>query len=70
MKLRIWGTESECAAMVQLIKECVPHQYIKSISGFYRNDRRKCEFSNEGRVYCDFKDLPDGMALIPKGGKP
>lgn len=56
MKLRIWGTQEECAAMVKLIRANVPEYYIKSISGWYRNDR-KGQFSTEGRVYCDFRDI-------------
>ena len=40
MKLRIWGTQEECAAMVAVIRANVPEYYIKSISGWYRNDRK------------------------------
>ena len=59
MKLRIMGTAEECAVMVALIRENVPEQYIKSISGFYPNRRQT--YSNEGRVYCEFSDLISQM---------
>lgn len=58
MKLRIWGTREECAAMVAVIMANVPEKYIKSVSGWYQNNRHG-EFSTEGRVYCDFRDMPD-----------
>jgi len=59
MKMRIMGTEEECAAMVNLIRSTVPKEYIKSISNFYPNRRQT--FSNEGRVYCEFSDLIQQM---------
>lgn len=64
MKLRIMGTKEECAIMVALIRENVPPQYIKSISGWYAN--RRCAYSNEGRVYCDFSDLIQIPGLVVK----
>lgn len=63
MKIRIMGTEDECADFVKMIKKTVPLIYIRSISGFYPNIR-KCTFSNEGRVYIDI-DRP----AIPKTGR-
>ena len=48
MKMRIMGTEEECAAMVNLIRSTVPKEYIKSISSFYPNKRQN--FSNEGYI--------------------
>ena len=56
MNLRITGTEEECAAMVNLIRSNIPEYYIKSISGWCRNDRN-VQFSTEGRVYCNFRDM-------------
>ncbi|MBR4203503.1 MAG: hypothetical protein IKQ93_08030 [Candidatus Methanomethylophilaceae archaeon] len=56
MNLRITGTEEECAAMVNLIRSNIPEYYIKSISEWYRNDRN-VQFSTEGRVYCNFRDM-------------
>ena len=69
MKLRIWGTQEECAAMVKVIRANVPEQYIKSISGWYRNDR-KGQFSTEGRVYCDFRDIASEELKLITGGRP
>lgn len=60
MKIRIMGTEEECADFVKMIKKTVPRSYIRTISNFYPN-LRKCTFSNEGRVYIDI-DRP----VIPK----
>lgn len=65
MKIRIMGTPEECETFKKLIIATVPKQYIRSISGFYAN-RRNNEYSNEGRIYCEFKDLPVG-ALKLKG---
>jgi len=62
MKLRIMGTKEECAAMVQLIRQTVPKEYIKSISAFYPNRRQT--FSNEGRIYCEFADLAQVPGLV------
>ena len=63
MKIRIMGTEDECADFVKMIKKTVPRSYIRTISNFYPN-LRKCTFSNEGRVYIDI-DRP----VIPKTGR-
>lgn len=63
MKIRIMGTEEECADFVKMIKKTVPRSYIRTISNFYPN-LRKCTFSNEGRVYIDI-DRP----VIPKTGR-
>ena len=62
MKLRIMGTQQECAAMVQLIRQSVPEKYIKSISKFYPNRRET--FSREGRIYCEFADLAQVPGLV------
>lgn len=62
MKMRIMGTREECAAMVQLIRETVPKEYIRSISNFYPNRRQT--YSNEGRVYCEFADLEQIPGLV------
>lgn len=62
MKIRIMGTQEECAAFVKMIKQTVPRSYIRTISNFYPNVR-KCSFSNEGRVYIDI-DRP----VIPNTG--
>ena len=64
MKLRIMGTKEECVAMVQLIRQTVPTEYIRSISAFYPNRRQT--FSNEGRVYCEFSDLAQVPGLVVK----
>ena len=65
MQIRITGTLEECSKMAKVIKDNVPNQYIRSISGFYPN-RRKVAFSNEGRVYVNFTDLPEVTAsLLP-----
>jgi len=61
MQIRIIGTYDECAKITRIIMDTVPKQYIKSISGFYPN-KRKCTFSNEGRVYVNFADLPNVAA--------
>lgn len=52
MKIRIMGTESECADFVKMVRKTVPFSYIRTISGFYPNVR-KCTYSNEGRVYIE-----------------
>lgn len=62
MKIRIMGTPQECETFRQLILATVPKQYIRSISSFYPN-RRQNEFSNEGRIYCEFRDLPSDLNL-------
>ena len=68
MKIRIMGTQEECAAFVQMVKKTVPRSYIRNISNFYPNVR-KCSYSNEGRVYMDIdkpvisktgRELPEG----------
>lgn len=53
MKIRIMGTEEECRDFVKMVRQSVPDSYIRSISNFYKNDRRKNMYSNEGRVYID-----------------
>ena len=63
MKLRIMGTEEECAVMVRLIRANIPEYYIKSISKWYRNER-KVQFSTEGRIYCEFADLSQVPGLV------
>ena len=62
MKLRIMGTEEECAVMVDLICRTVPAKYIRSISDFYPNRRQT--YGNEGRVYCEFADLEQMPGLV------
>lgn len=62
MKLRIMGTKAECEAMVRVIRQNVPNEYIKSISAFYPNRRET--FSNEGRVYCEFADIGQIPGLV------
>lgn len=66
MKIRIMGTREECAAFTKIVKETVPKDYIRTISEFYPN-RRKCTYSNEGRVYMEFVGvIPEGK-LIDRG---
>lgn len=62
MDIRIMGTEEECAAMVALIRQTVPKEYIRSISNFYPNRRQT--YSNEGRVYCKFAELAQMPGLV------
>lgn len=64
MKMRIMGTEEECAAMVALIRANVPKEHIRSISRFYPNLRQT--YSNEGRIYCDFGDLSQIPGLVKR----
>lgn len=71
MQLRIMGTEEECKSMVRLIRENVPKEYIRSISGYYPNIRKNI-LSNEGRIYVSFMDGPvDGSSgkSVTAGGK-
>lgn len=64
MQIRITGTLEECSRMAAVIRNNVPERYLRSISGFYPN-RRKTTFSNEGRVYVNFADLPADGELLP-----
>ena len=66
MKLRIMGTREECKAFTDMILATVPNDYIRSISKWYQNNRSS-DFSNEGRVYCDFKDLDSADLKLPEG---
>lgn len=65
MKLRLMGTEPECQQIVSVLLETVPREYIRSVSGWYRNNRQT--YSNEGRVYIDI-DLPPAVALTKRRG--
>lgn len=55
MDLRIMGTKEECRAFTDMVRKTVPESSIKSISGWYAN-KRKDEFSTEGRVYISFRE--------------
>ena len=63
MKIRITGTEQECADFVAMVIRTVPNAYIRSISDFYPNTR-KCTYSNEGMVYIDIEKARDPRELI------
>ncbi|MCI2075179.1 MAG: hypothetical protein LKJ94_05725 [Candidatus Methanomethylophilus sp.] len=54
MKIRVMGTEAECAEFAAMIKKNVPPECIRSISRFYPN-RRAGEYSSEGRIYLEFE---------------
>lgn len=56
MDIRVMGTEEECAAFAKMVRETVPEKRIRQISHWYPN-RRKGEFSTEGRIYISFRDI-------------
>lgn len=54
LKIRVMGTEAECAEFAAIIRKSVPPECIRTISRFYPN-RRAGEYSSEGRIYLEFE---------------
>ncbi len=52
MKIRIQGTENECASFAADLKRLYN---VRSISTFYPNRGNKTAFTTEGRVYCELE---------------
>lgn len=62
IQIRVLGTEEECSQFSAMIRERVDPKYIRSISKWFKNERRG-EFSTEGRVYIYFRDTFSYSAL-------
>lgn len=65
MDLRVMGTREECSAFSDMIRKNVDKKFIRSISGWYANNRRG-SYSTEGRVYINFRDFTSFPLEGPK----
>lgn len=67
IKIRVMGSETECAAFAAMIRQSVPEKHIRNISHFYPN-RRAGQFSTEGRIYLEFVEFETGAPEIARRG--